>query len=338
MKLLDTTNPTHLRLILAPLRGVTDAVFRTVYARHFGGFDVALAPFVTTVKGEGMARSHVRDLLPENNPLLPVVPQVIGKDPAELVNAVNALGELGYDEVNWNLGCPFVKVTRKGRGSGLVAHPDQIVSILEYVLPRIDVVFSLKLRLGVTSPAEIEPLLPLLDRFTPGSITIHPRTADQMYGGTVRLDAFERCMALTSLPLIFNGDIRTVDTFAKLKNRFGERVNGWMIGRGAVQNPFLVPALRGEHTPTRVQQLTRLNEFHRDLFESYRSVLPGPGALLGRLKEIWGLFGMSFAGAERDIRRLCRTQSVGAYERAVERVFMRSIGRTGDSISQSSER
>ncbi len=327
MTRLVTSDTKHPRLILAPLRGVTDAVFRTVYARHFGGFDVALAPFVTSTKGTGMTRAHVHDVVPERNAVLPIVPQVLGKDSMELVNAVNALADIGHEEVNWNLGCPFVKVTRKGRGSGLLPHPDHIVEILEYMLPRIGARLSLKMRLGLVSPDEIESILPRLEGCALDSITIHPRTADQMYTGMVHLDTFERCAALTSLPLVFNGDIRTVDNFLELRNRFGGRVGGWMIGRGAVQDPFLAGCIHGEPSLSPAERLARIRDFHEELFDEYHRMLPGPGALLGRLKEVWGLLGTSVAGAERDIRRLCRAQSMRAYERAVERAFARSIGR-----------
>lgn len=109
---------------LAPLRGITDHVFRTVYATHFSGFDCALAPFVSSVKGAVVKKSHIKDFLPENNKKLRIVPQIIGKDAEEFAILSRQLSAMGHETVNWNLGCPFPQVTRKKRGAGLLPFPN----------------------------------------------------------------------------------------------------------------------------------------------------------------------------------------------------------------------
>ncbi|MBD3244226.1 MAG: tRNA-dihydrouridine synthase family protein [Chitinivibrionales bacterium] len=308
-------------LVLGPLRGITDCVFRTAYTRHFGGFDSALAPFVSTVRGVGVARSHLHDLLPEHNPLLTVVPQVIGNDADQLVNSINALADLGYDTVDWNLGCPFAKVTRKRRGAGLLSHPDTIAAQLDSVLPRITCRLSIKTRLGFASTGDLEQLMPRLAMYPLASLTIHARTAAQMYEGDVDLDAFERCLALAAVPVVYNGDIVNVEGFEALRARFGTRVAGWMIARGAVADPFLPAVIRGAPYPPASEAVERIRAFHEELFDSYRRRLSGPGPLFGRMKELWRLLGGWFADGDRLVGKLCRTQSEAAYRRAVDRLL-----------------
>ncbi len=308
-------------LVLGPLRGVTDSAFRTAYARHFGGFDSALAPFITTVKGAGVARSHLRDLLPENNPALQVVPQLIGNDAGELANSIDALAALGYELVDWNLGCPFAKVTRKRRGAGLLPHPDLVCALLDRVLPRIACRLSVKVRLGLASARELEQLMPRLASYPFARITIHARTAAQMYAGAVDLHAFERCLNMASCPVVYNGDIVTVDGFRELCERFGRRVSAWMIARGAVADPFLAAAIHGSPAPAQAEAVERIRRFHDELYDTYRRRLSGPGALLGRMKETWRLLGCWFENGERLVGKLCRAESERGYRRAVERLL-----------------
>ena len=108
--------------ILAPLLGVTNARFRTVFATHFNGLDLAVAPFLSLVKNQKIRSTVYRDLLPERNERLAVVPQLIGNDAAAFIQMSKALQKLGYKEVNLNLGCPMPLVAKKIRGSGLLPY------------------------------------------------------------------------------------------------------------------------------------------------------------------------------------------------------------------------
>jgi tRNA-dihydrouridine synthase len=135
-------------LILAPLRGFTDAVFRNAFQRHFQGVEMAVAPFVTTVNGTRIKSSHLRDLAPAKNRALPVVPQILGNDADTFICLARTLLDLGYTEINWNLGCPYPMVAKKMRGSGLLPHPDTIERILEKALNGFTGKLSIKTRLG----------------------------------------------------------------------------------------------------------------------------------------------------------------------------------------------
>ena len=167
----------HTRICLAPLRGITDAVFRNAYARYFSGVDWAITPFLTTTRGPRVKPSQLKEVLPENNRQMTVTPQVLSKTADHFLVMAEALFQLGYDTVNWNLGCPYPMVAKKGRGSGLLHQPEAIASFLERVVPALSGRLSIKMRLGRFAPVEILTLLPILNRFDlreiiiPGEVT-----------------------------------------------------------------------------------------------------------------------------------------------------------------------
>ncbi|MCU0558661.1 MAG: tRNA-dihydrouridine synthase family protein [Desulfobacterales bacterium] len=313
---LDANAP---RLILAPLQGFTDAVFRTTFAEHFTGFDSALAPFVATMPAERIHDRYFRDLLPERNQRLRIEPQILGNDVEGFILVGRRLGDLGYPDVNWNLGCPFRPVTKKRRGAGLLPFPEQVGDFLEKVLPAIPGRLSVKLRLGLKSPLEILKLLPVLNRHPLREIVIHPRTARQMYGGRPDLEAFELCAQASRHPVVYNGDIVSLRTYNELSARFTD-VAGWMIGRGALSDPFLPEAITSgaEAASFNVQ---RFQAFYEDLFGRYREALSGPGHLLDRMKGFWTYFGVHFQKGAALCKRIHRTYHLPAYLELVARFF-----------------
>ncbi|MEX1327452.1 MAG: tRNA-dihydrouridine synthase family protein, partial [Desulfobacterales bacterium] len=232
---------TTFQLYLAPLRGFTDYIYRNTFTGHFDGFDGALAPFIPTVTADRFKPSHFKDILPENNPTLPIVPQIIGNQSADFINLAVRLFDLGYTSVNWNLGCPFPMVAKKHRGSGLLPYPERIDAFLEKTVSSIPNRLSIKTRLGRRTINDIFKLMPIFNRYPLKEIIIHPRTGIQMYVGKTDLDTFERCLAQSVHRIIYNGDITDLKTFQDVFGRF-EDIDGWMIGRGAVTNPFL-PAI-----------------------------------------------------------------------------------------------
>ena len=165
------------QLILAPMRGITTMHYRRAFVRHFQGLDIEMAPFISTVSADRINPKLLRDVLPENNSGLPLIPQVISNKADDFVQMNIALHDLGYDEVNWNMGCPHKPIRRKQRGSGLLPHPDIVDGILDQVCDRSPVRISVKVRLGVSAPSELMQLIPVLNRYPLSEVIIHPRTA-----------------------------------------------------------------------------------------------------------------------------------------------------------------
>jgi tRNA-dihydrouridine synthase len=307
------------RLCLAPLRGVTDAVFRDAYAQYFEGIDRAISPFLTTGKGPRIKPSQLKEVLPENNTRMPVIPQIISKTADRFITLADGLFQLGYDTVNWNLGCPYPMVAKKKRGSGLLPHPEAIEAFLGRVVPNLRGRLSVKMRLGRHHNKEIETLLPIMNRFDLAEIIIHPRTGVQMYTGEPDLDMFEKCLTLTHHRVIYNGDIVDLSSFGKLQERFGT-IDEWMIGRGAVVNPFLPAMIKG-HRYDQDHAFTRFKSFHDTLYRRYSEKLYGPSHIVNRMKGMWGYFAKAFSNGDNIRKMINKSQKIHQYESAVDHFF-----------------
>jgi tRNA-dihydrouridine synthase B len=302
-------------LILAPLRGFTDAVFRNAFQRHFQGVDEAVAPFVTSIKGRRIKASHLLDLKPLDNRLMPVVPQILSNHEDEFIRLANTLFDLGYPEINWNLGCPYPMVAKKMRGSGLLPYPDVIDRMLEKILGRFEGRLSIKTRLGRFCADEMDRIIPVFNRYPLARIIVHPRTGVQMYAGTVDLDAFESCLVKISHPVVYNGDIHNLDGYRAMEARF-EGVSGWMVGRGFLANPFLAETIRQGH-PTGQTCNARFAAFHDDLVDGYLQRFSGPGHVLDRMKGFWRYFSGGFADGRKVLNRIRKSRSLDRFRDVV---------------------
>ena len=306
-------------LILAPMRGLTGHIYRNIFTRHFGGLDMAMAPFIPTVKAHRIKDSLVKDLRPEVNRLLPVVPQLIGRDPDDFVVMAEHLADMGYGELNWNLGCPWPMVVKRRRGSGLLRHPDLIEATLDRVVGHVRCRLSLKVRLGVEQPDQLLALVPLINRYELSEVIIHPRTARQMYDGKPDLDMFGRCLDAIDHPVAYNGDINSPEDFDRMSARFPQ-VHRWMLGRGVLADPFLALSIRGQ-PPVPADRCPRIHAFVGELYAVYREELFGPRPILGKMKELWLYLSRSFADGPRILKKIQRSQTLEEYERIVNTFF-----------------
>lgn len=301
------------RIILAPLRGVTVRSYRSCIQRHFGGFDMAVSPFLTTVAGQRIKATHLEDVRPERNTDMPVVPQVIGKDPAEFRTILQALRDMGYTRVDLNSGCPYPMITRKGRGSGLLKDADNLRRMLDAGCDTMgEGGLSVKVRLGLDKPDLLPARMDVFNSYPLAELTIHARTAKQMYEGCVDVDAFGACLAMAKMPVVYNGDISSPADFNRLKARF-PLVAGWMIGRGAIVDPILAARIRrgdtgefAKFTPTDERAVV---EFVRDYASAVRDELCGPAPFLGRMKEMCSYLCKGFADGDAMWARLKKASS-----------------------------
>ena len=303
-------------LYLAPLRGVTDVIYRNTYAKYFDGIDLAVAPFITTHAGRRIKPAHVRDLRPEDNRYMPVIPQVLTKSAEDFITLADHLFDMGYGVINLNCGCPFPQVANKGRGSGLLCDPDSLDRLLDTILSRISNRLSIKTRLGRHDAAEIHTVLPIFNRYPLESVIVHPRTGSQMYSGTPDLTAFAWCLASCRHPVVYNGDITDLKGFQALEQRF-EGVAGWMIGPGLLANPFLPGRLKNDQAADEIQKTNRFRRFHDTLFERYRDRLSGPRHLLDRMKGLWKYFAQGFQDSETTRKRIHKARTIEQYQAAV---------------------
>lgn len=312
-------------LYLAPITGFTDAVFRKIYALFFPGTGKAVAPFVPERR---IKRNKPLNFLGLIHPLdsqtgdtletcrkstMFLVPQILGKDPETCTDLVKKLEDLGFSEINWNLGCPSPMITRKGRGSALLAHPDRVEAFLDALLPKIRADFSVKLRLGYENPLEMESIIPLINRYPIKEVIVHPRLGRQLYTGNVDLEGFGQVLALCDHPVVYNGDINQVRDYILLKKRFPQ-VNRWMMGRGVLSNPFLpydILCFENLHQPDPEENRKEVfRKFHHALAAEYQKVLFGDSHCLKRMKGFWGYFSKAFAHGEKIRKQVHKSVSV----------------------------
>ena len=306
-------------LIMAPLRGITDSVFRNAFQSHFDGVDEAVAPFVTSLKGRRIKPSHLRDLTPELNRSLPLVPQILSNDADEFITLANTLTDMGYQEINWNLGCPYPMVAKKKRGSGLLPHADLIDRLIDNILSEFHGKLSIKTRLGRFCADEMDRLIPVFNRYPLVRLIIHPRTGVQMYTGAVDLDAFGLCLAQIAHPVVYNGDIRDLSTFSRMTERFPE-VSQWMLGRGLIADPFLPEKIQAGSSDVH-RRKERFAAFHEDLLSGYIALFSGLGHVLDRMKGLWGYFASGFEDGGRMLKRIRKARDLDRYRLLVDQVF-----------------
>jgi len=304
----------------SPLQGFTDFRFRNAFKKYFGGIDYYIAPYIRLNGKQEIKPANERDILPENNRLPDLIPQIITKDSGEFLFVAKYVQELGYTELNWNLGCPYSMVAKKGMGSGLLGMPEKIDEILTRVCAETNIKISVKMRLGYENPREIFNVLPVLERYRLANITIHPRIGKQMYKGEVDLKTFEECLALSSHKIIYNGDITSVKSFREIKAHF-PAINNFMIGRGLIADPFLPAMIKADNPVYPENRYEVFSSFHDALFSSWEESLSGQKHLLMKMYSFWEYFIQLFPHSPKGLKKIKKAQNLNVYREAVKQII-----------------
>ena len=235
----------RVQLSLGPFQGITDAPFRNVFKRHFDGIDKFYTPFFTGIHKEEHAKNlQGEEIDPRYNDTATLTPQILSTDAEEILRFAKQCKELGYKEINLNMGCPFPRVANKQRGCGMLPYPDKVETMLDRVFEGIgDVKFSVKCRLGYFKPEEIDDIIPVFNKFPLSELIIHPRIGKQLYKGEADVERFKALMPQINAPLVYNGDIFSVDSFGRIREAV-QPVNCFMLGRGLLANPFLAEEIK----------------------------------------------------------------------------------------------
>jgi len=308
-------------LYLAPLQGYTELEFRRAWSKFFTGFDLAVSPFIPLVEGTKFKAVHLRDVLLDGNKELRVIPQVLGNDPEKFLLLAQRLHDLGYETMNWNLGCPKNSVARKKRGSGLLPFPDMIYEILEKIIPSLPVKLSIKTRLGFFSPNEFAALIKVYNSFPLQNLIVHPRIGLQMYDGTMFLDEFEQFLTEIKHEVVFSGEIFDFGSFEKFQIRFPS-IKSWMIGRAALSNPFLPDWIKTGKTEVDEQKIRlKLQHFHEELYCEIRHRMGDERPLLNKMKDYWSYFSHWFQNGQSIFIHLAHLDSLHEFNDSIKRYF-----------------
>ena len=307
-------------LLSSPLQGFTDFRFRNAFHKHFGGIDTFYSPYIKLNGKLVVKGSYERDILPENNSTLEVIPQIITNDAEEFLFVAKYVQQFGYKELNWNLGCPYPMVAKCGMGSGLIKNTDQIEHILKRVHNETDIIVSMKMRMGYENPTEILDVFPILEQYPIKNIAIHARIGKQLYKGGVDLDSFQKCLDTSKQKLYYNGDITSVAKFKELQERFPS-IDHFMIGRGLIADPFLPSMIKNNTTEYPKNRLEIFEAFHDEIYREYDAYLQGPTPIRMKMLGFWEYFSESFSNPQKTFKKIKKAGNSKNYEAAVKEIF-----------------
>lgn len=300
----------------APMEGVAGYIYRNAHREYFKGVDKYFSPFVVTKPSGLMKKKEIRDIIPDNNKDVPLVPQIMSNKADEFIRAAAQIKEMGYEEVNLNLGCPSGTVVGKKRGSGFLRYPEELDIFLDEIYSKTDMKISIKTRIGFSEPEEFYKLINIFNKYPVYELIIHPRTRMEMYRGEVHMDMFSHAVNVSTNPLCYNGNIRDTNDYNNILESF-PNLSCVMIGRGIIRNPNLIGQISGRDTCDK----DKIRKFHDRLYHDYGSVLDGERNLLFKLKEVWLMMAEIFTNYDKYLKKIKKAQHLTEYNVVVASLF-----------------
>lgn len=302
----------------APLQGYTEAFYRNAHAACFGGIDTYYTPFVRIEKGSFRHRD-VRGIESANNHVPHLVPQLIAPT-AEKAEAILSLFiEKGYEEADINLGCPFPLLAKRHNGSGILPYPEEVEALLSLIQKYPQISFSIKMRLGWENSDECLKLAPIINDLPLRQVTMHSRLGKQQYKGEVDLKGFAAFQDACKHPIIYNGDINTLEDIQRIQDKF-PTLAGIMIGRGLLANPALALEHRQGYVFEFDEIVKKVQSMHQCVYTQYAEQLQGGDAqLLNKMKSFWEYL---LPNADKKLlKAIHKSTSLNKYNQAVSAFF-----------------
>lgn len=307
-----------MKVYMAPLQGLTEAPFRNLFCRWFGGVDAYYTPFLRWENG-GVRRKDTRDILQERNTVNVLIPQLLAATAEEAEKMLGVIFDNGYRCANLNMGCPFPVLTRKGKGCALLPHPEKVAELLQLTERYPEMDFSVKMRLGSEHAQECMDLLPVLNAARLSHIVVHARIGRQQYKGECDKEAFARFADGCRHALVYNGDIRTADDIDTLERDF-PALHGVMIGRGLLEQPWLAAEYAEGCVWDRAKRMQTMRRFHSELLSQYEQILEGgEKQLLLKMKGFWEY--LLPDGDRKQRKKIHKAQRTADYTDAVFRLL-----------------
>ena len=301
-----------MKYYFAPMEGLTDSVFRRLHHTYFPGVDRYYMPFISPTQHRTLTNREARELPMADSVPFTAIPQILTKVAEDFVWAAEQCAQRGYREVNLNLGCPSGTVVSKGKGSGMLADPDNLDRFLDAVFSASPIPVSVKSRLGVTDPQEFPKLLEIYNRYPILELTLHPRVRKAFYSGSVNMEMFAYCTENSKNPLCYNGDICSLEDISRIESQFPQ-VRSVMIGRGLIGDPGML-------TPGGTTA-EALEGMFNAMLDEYMVLFGGSRNAMFRLKEHWGMLINRFEDSEKLGKRLRKTTDLEEYKAITREVF-----------------
>ena len=303
-------------LDFAPMEGVTGCLYRQVHAACFPGAARYWAPFIAPDGAGRFRAAALRDILPENNRDITLVPQLLCNTAEAFLAVSRELGAMGYRELNLNAGCPSGTVVPKHKGAGMLADLQSLDAFLDEVFSRCELRVSVKTRLGLASTAEFPAILEVYNRYPLCELVVHARDRAGMYKSPVDLPAFAAAFPVSRAPLRYNGNVVDRASYEKVMSTI-PGLERMMIGRGAAADPALFRLLSGG-APL---EAAELRDFLDRLLSAFLNAGLGERFALSRLKELWYYLIWKFPGAQRQAKAINKARTPGDYRAAVQALF-----------------
>jgi tRNA-dihydrouridine synthase B len=271
------------RLVLAPMAGVSVQAFRRQGRRYGAGLVCSeMVSCAGLSHGNERTLGYLRIGLDEQ----PLAVQIFGAEPAVMAEAARMVEDAGADLVDINFGCPVRKVTKTGAGATLLEDPDRACRIVESVAEAIDVPVSVKMRRGLENGSRAALHVgPRLVEAGAASLTLHPRSARQMYTGTADHELTAELVDLVDVPVVASGDVDSRARAEEILERTG--CAAVMVGRAAQGNPWALGEIAGyvDGQPSKDEVVAELLLFMHDTVEEM-----GERRASGFLKKFYGWY------------------------------------------------
>lgn len=310
-----------MRFYFAPMEGITGYIYRNAYHDFFDcGIDKYFTPFIAVNQNGLTKRRELEDLSVANNKGLKIIPQLLGNKGGEIAGYLQRLQEMGYEEVNLNLGCPYQTVVTKKKGAGLLADTDYLKRFLEDVFANPPVAVSVKTRIGMEQAEEFEEILGICNQYPIAELIVHPRVREDFYKSSPDLSAFAFAAAESKAPVCYNGDIFTAGDYRRFTEKFPE-TDRIMLGRGLLANPGLLSGILAGNQEMVPMEKEKLKAFHDRIYQDYRKVMSGDKDVLFKMKELWNYMQFLFENREKYIKKIRKANRAAEYESTVESLF-----------------
>ena len=306
-----------MKYYFAPMEGITNYVYRNSHNAIYKGIDQYYMPFIAPHHHHHLKTRETSDINPANNQNIDVVPQILSKNAEDVIYTLRQLMELGYGEVNLNLGCPSPTVTKKNKGSAMLDDLDNLDGYLDTIFkasPGLKI--SLKTRIGYQDTSKLDALISLYNKYPIDKLIVHPRTGIQMYKGSVDLAAFDAFYKDIKAPLVYNGDIKTIADIKAIEQKY-PKLEGIMLGRGLIARPYLID----EYTTGQKENLERFERFIESLEDGLRETLKYDKDVLFKLKELWAHMYIMFDHSKKPLKHLRKAQNLEDYHKALDEML-----------------
>jgi tRNA-dihydrouridine synthase B len=312
--------------ILAPMAGVTDTVFRRVI-RTLGGCGLIMTEFTSA---EGLTRNSERTLhyLYFDEDEHPIAAQIFGSDPEVMASAAALTQELGFDQVDINLGCPVKKVVKCG-GSGLLRDLPHLEKLLGKVRSAVTIPLTIKIRSGWDENNIVAvDVARMAERIGVEAIAVHPRTRMQGYAGSANWSVIRAVKQAVRMPVIGNGDIHTPQDAVRMIDETG--CDAVMIGRAASSNPWIFRQIQDYIATGRYDEPTELDRYNL-LSGYFRSLIAAemPDAV-GKMKQFASLFTHGVKNGAELRYAVHHSRGTAEIMDSVESFFARSTASSSD--------